>query len=197
MSPETTTPTHSRRRNVLEYAVVTMIAVALAVLIQAFVVKPYMIPSESMATTIVTGQRVLVDRLEYHYRDIHRGDIVVFRHVTPEADVLIKRVVGLPGDTLSIRDGRLYVNGKPLDEPYLDTARGVTVETFPGDITTPSGTPGWTLNEPYTLPPDQYFMMGDNRTDSFDSRFWGTVDRRDIIGRAVFTYWPLDRLGTP
>jgi signal peptidase I len=192
-------PTSSkrRRRTVVDYALTVVIAVAIAFLVQAFLIKPYLIPSTSMATTLVPGQRVLVDRVVYHYRDIHRGDIIVFRRPVAPKDILIKRVVGLPGDTLSLVDGRLLVNGQALDEPYVNTIDGLPEPTVPGELA-PGGHPiaEWSLEKPYTVPADHYFMMGDNRLDSSDSRYWGTVPYDHVIGCAVFSYWPLDRVGT-
>lgn len=184
-----------KRRVVIDYAVTVALAIGLAVLIQAFIVKPYMIPSTSMAETLVPGQRVLVDRVVYHYRDVHRGDIVVFHKPVGAEEVLIKRVVGLPGDTLSLEDGRVYVNGQPLREPYVRVVGGMSEPTTPGQGL---GGPaiGWSLADPYTVPAGHYFVMGDNRTDSGDSRYFGTVPQENVIGRAVFSYWPPRRLGT-
>jgi signal peptidase I len=197
-SPKTDKPRHSRRRTALDYAVTAVVAIALALLAQAFLIKPYVIPTTSMATTLVPGQRVLVDRLSYHFRAVRRGDIVVFREpdLPPGKNVLIKRVVGLPGDTLELRDGLLYVNGERRVEPYLNVVAGRPVPTLPGDVGVEGDAPGWTLRGPYTVPAGQFFVMGDNRTDSGDSRFLGPIPRERLIGRAFFTYWPFGRLGT-
>jgi signal peptidase I len=182
------------------------LALGLALGIQAFLVKPYQIPSESMEPTLDVGQRVLVNRLGYHFGDPSVGDIVVFNPpsgaemgnqcgvthqngqpcptATPEkADVnFIKRIVAGPGDTLSVRDGHPVVNGvAKTDEPY----------------TRPCGPGGGSCNLPIqiTIPADHYFMMGDNRGQSDDSRFWGPVPRDWIIGKAFATYWPPNRIG--
>ncbi len=184
-------------RVALEYAVTAAVAVALAFLVQAYIVKPYRVPTPSMANTVKAGERVLIDRTVYHYRSIRRGDIVAFRG--PQAVnhiVLLKRVIGLPGDTLSLSSGHVYVNGKLLDEPYLRSSRGVVAQTLPA---TGYGAPGdnvpWTLAHPYTIPAGRYFMMGDNRQDSFDSRYWGPIARSDVIGRAFAVYWPPQDIG--
>jgi signal peptidase I len=183
----------SHGRTLLDYALTALVAVALALAIQAFVVKPYLIPSVSMANTLLPGQRVLVDRLVYHYRAVHRGDIIVFRWPGHENETpLIKRVVGLPGDRLSLRQGRLYVNGHPLPEGYVKHDRGVAEKTLPAFQGV--GADAWSLATPYTVPPDHFFVMGDNRTESNDSRYWGTVPRDHIIGRAFFVYWPPERI---
>ena len=182
-------------RALIDYGLTAAAAVVLAILIQAFVVKPYMIPSTSMATTLVPGQRVLVDRVTYRFRPIQHGDIIVFHRPDDAKDILIKRVVGLPGDVLSIADGHLRVNGVAQNEPYVDRVDGVPEQTQPADASSPDGSPAWSLSQPFTVPAGTYFVMGDNRVDSLDSRYWGTVPRGDVIGRAFFTYWPLTRVG--
>ena len=182
------------------------LALALALGIQAWLVKPYQIPSESMEPTLDVGQRVLVNRFLYHFTDPSIGDIVVF-HPPAGADQgmecgephpssqpcakptaersdqnFIKRVVAGPGDTVAIRNGHPVVNGViKRDEPY----------------TLPCGVNGGGCDfpEPITVPPDHYFMMGDNRGASDDSRYWGPVPRDWIIGKAFATYWPPDRVG--
>lgn len=182
---------HGRRHTILEYVLITAGAIVLALLIQAFVVKPYKIPSASMSPTLEVGDRVLVNRLAYHLRQPHRGDIIVFNSPTLHM-TLIKRIIGLPGDTISLHDGLVYINGKRLNEPYLRQANGSYTPTVPA-VT--SGPPQpWSLDRPYTVPAGQYFVMGDNRTDSDDSRYWGPVSRSDLIGVAFFRYWPLNRL---
>ncbi|HEX5983118.1 MAG TPA: signal peptidase I [Solirubrobacterales bacterium] len=183
-------------------AVIVALALALAFGIQAWIVKPYQIPSESMEPTLDVGQRVLVNRFLYHFKDPQIGDIVVF-HPPKGADVggecgvtvggdepcpkptaersdqnFIKRIVAGPGDTLSIKEGHPVVNGEiKRDEPY----------------TLPCNT--CNLPKTITIPADHYFMMGDNRGASDDSRFWGPVPRDWIIGEAFATYWPPNRIG--
>lgn len=184
-----------KRKTIVEYAVIALMAIALALVIQAFVVKPYRIPSESMNTTLLPGDRVLVNRLVYHFRDVHRGDIIVFHYPLDTSFVFIKRVVGLPGDTLQTKGGLLYVNGKQLSEPYICKVNGVPETTEPGQATSSAATaPAWSLKTPYTVPAGNYFAMGDNRIHSDDSRTWGPVPAKDLIGRAFFVYWPLTRI---
>lgn len=185
---------------------VTIVAAAQlqAIAIQAFVVKPFRIPSESMVPTLSVGQRVLADRVSYRVGSPERGDIVVFKpplgadtgecgeaRPTDQAcstptderseQNFIKRVVGLPGDRLKVIGGRVFIDGRELDEPYIREAEGCPTCNLPGEI---------------TIPPDHYFMMGDNRGQSEDSRVWGPVPERDLIGQARFTYWPPKRIGT-
>jgi len=186
--------------------VIVALALGLALAIQAWLVKPYQIPSGSMEPTLDIGQRVLVNRFIYHFEDPSIGDIVVFHppsgadrgtecgvphspreacpRPTPQesSQNFIKRIVAGPGDTLSVRDGHPVVNGvEKAEEPY----------------TNPCGVAGaCNLPKPITVPPGYYFMMGDNRGASDDSRFWGPVPRKWIIGKAFATYWPPDRIGT-
>ncbi len=184
---------------------IVALALGLALGIQAWLVKPYQIPSESMEPTLDVGQRVLVNRFLYHLTDPDVGDIVVFHppkgaeegaecgapHPGDQACAeptaaksdqnFIKRIVAGPGDTLSVRNGHPVVNGViKSDEPY----------------TIPCGNGGaCNLRKPITIPPDHYFMMGDNRGASDDSRYWGPVPRDWLIGEAFATYWPPDRVG--
>jgi signal peptidase I len=191
--------------------VIVALALGLALGIQAFVVKPYQIPSASMEPTLDVGQRVLVNRFVYRFKDPKIGDIVVFHPpegadrgggtcgdlstgangssgaacdepIPEESDTnFIKRIVAGPGDTLSIREGQPIVNDVEAEEDFIR----------------PCGNSGNGCNLPreITIPPDHYFMMGDNRGSSDDSRFWGPIPRDWIIGKAFATYWPPDRIG--
>jgi signal peptidase I len=179
----------SPRRTILEYVILAVVAIAVALLIQAFLVKPYRIPSPSMEDTLLVGDRVLVDRISWRFSEPARGDIVVFRSPVP-GPVLIKRVVGMPGDTLSLRDGAVYVNGRRLAEPYVRPVDGRPEPTEPFDTGLP-----WSLAHPYRVPAGSYFLMGDNRTDSKDSRAFGPVARDQLVGRAFARYWPPGRIG--
>jgi len=179
----------STSRTLLEYAVLAIVAIAVALLIQAFLVKPYRIPSESMENTLLIGDRVLVDRVSWRFSEPARGDIVVF-HPPFAGPVLIKRIIGMPGDEISLSGDSVVIDGKPLAEPYVRKVGGQAVPTQPFD----NGLP-WSLQEPYTVPPDSYFMMGDNRIDSGDSREFGPVSRDQLVGNAFARYWPPARIG--
>lgn len=169
-------------RNALEWVAVIVGAVLIALLVRNFVVQSFQIPSGSMHPTLIEGDRVLVNRLSYRLHDINRGDVIVFAR--PEAspagpgepEDLIKRVVALPGETIEARDGQVYVDDAPLEEPYLE----------PGTITTD-------LEEPVTVPEGEVFVMGDNRSNSSDSRFIGTIPVDSVVGRAFAVIWPLSR----
>ena len=181
--------TASRGRTILEYVVLAVVAVAVALLIQAFLVKPYRIPTASMEDTLLIGDRVLVDRISWRFSQPERGDIVVF-HAPVVGPVLIKRIIGLPGDEISLNGGSVYINGRRLDEPYVRRVDGLPEPSEPFS----NGLP-WSLQEPYTVPSGSYFVMGDNRTDSGDSREFGPIKREQFVGRAFGKYWPPGRIG--
>lgn len=172
---------HGRKRQIIEWVVVIVAAAVTAVTLRAQVVQAFEIPSLSMAPTLRVGDRVLVNKLGARFGEIDRGDIVVFKR-PPGAEKeaikdLIKRVIGLPGDTVSSRDGKILINGKVLDEPYL-----------------PVGTNS-VLAEEASVAPGRYWVMGDNRTQSRDSRFFGTIPRSAIIGKAFVRIWPTSHWG--
>jgi signal peptidase I len=165
-------------RWIIEVVAIVAAAFVLALLIQQFIVKPFAIPSPSMEPTLEVGDRVLVSRLTYHFRDPERGDIIVFDPPGYESpDPFIKRVVAVGGDTVAVHDGVLWVNGTAQDEPYLK--EDYIVEDF-AEVTIE---PGWV------------WAMGDNRNNSGDSRVFGPVSEDAIIGVAFAIYWPLGDLG--
>jgi signal peptidase I len=194
----------------LELVAIVAAALGLALLIQAFVVKPYRIPSASMEPTLKVGQRILVNRIATDFSSPHIGEIVVFHppkayqqgcadrgagesqngqdstracdQAWPQASsqTFVKRVVGLPGDRISIVGGHVIRDGAREKDSYIAPCDGSGSCTFPSTI---------------TVPRNDYFMMGDNRGESDDSRFWGPIPKSWIIGQAFFTYWPPDRIG--
>jgi signal peptidase I len=177
-----------------ELAIVVVVALAAALLLRAFVVQTFFIPSGSMEPTLKIGDRILVNKLSYHLHAVGRGDIVVFARPadencggSPVAD-LVKRVIGLPGETISLQTqgskSYVVINGKRLDESWLPPSTLGT--TFPG----PTGPP-YNLAQPYTIPANHYFMMGDNRTASCDSRYWGPIPRSLIVGKVELRVWPI------
>ena len=174
-------PPQTAKGYVLEAVEILVIAVAIAFGIRTFVAEARYIPSGSMLPTLKIDDRLMVEKLTYHFRTPERGDIVVFNPTDRLIeqnfrDAFIKRVVGTPGDKIEVKESRVFVNDQPLTEDY---------------ILEPSS-----RNSPPTIvPPNQYFVMGDNRNSSYDSRFWGTVPRDRIIGKAAFRFWPLNCLG--
>jgi signal peptidase I len=180
-------PTSSAARWWIEWLVVLVVAVLLAVGVRTYVAQMFYIPSGSMLPTLQIGDRIVVDKLSYHLHAVHRGDIVVFRRPPLEqADYadLVKRVIGLPGDTISTVDGRVYIDGKPLAEPWLPQP---TPATYPSPLPE-----AFSLNHPFTVPAGEYFVMGDNRTDSEDSRYFGPIPGSLIVGKMTFVVWPPD-----
>jgi signal peptidase I len=167
-------------RVVGEWVAIIAVALSVALLVRATVVQAFWIPSTSMTPTLMVGDRLLVDKVSFQVREIHRGEIIVFeRPATLKEDFkdLIKRVIGLPGDTVEGHDGGVFVNGKRLPEPYLPA--GLTTKDFP----------------PQQVPIDNYFVMGDNREVSWDSRYWGTVERKLVVGKAIVRVWPPSQIG--
>ena len=187
--PDTPSPT----RWIKEAAVVVVIAILVAVLLRAFVVQTFFIPSGSMEPTLQIGDRILVNKLSYHFHGVDRGNIVVFSRPPtencggPEVNDLVKRVIGLPGDVISLSGGYVYIDGKKLDESWLPASeQGITVAGPAGNTSN--------LARPYRVPNDNYFVMGDNRTDSCDSRYWGPISRSLIVGKVELRVWPLSSL---
>jgi signal peptidase I len=204
-----TKPRKSLASSILELAGVLLVAFVMAFAIQAFLVKPYRIPSASMEPTLLIGERILVDRIGMDFGSPQIGDVMVFHpprdytacadpdqgqnpqgvdepracdvaQRTPASVTFVKRVVGLPGDHLRIINGHVIRNGRPEADSFITACDGDAACNFPETIVVPKG---------------DYYMMGDNRPDSEDSRFWGPVPRAWLIGKAFLTYWPPDRIG--
>lgn len=174
-------PRGSAVRTVVEWVVLVACAVLVAVVVKTFLFQAFYIPSESMVPTLEVGDRVLVNKLSYRLHDPHRFDIVVFTAPkgTETADIkdLVKRVVGLPGETIEGRDGNIYIDGRLINEPFL-----------------PPGTRSRTF-APVKIPPHEYFMLGDNRQFSKDSTYFGPIERSTMVGRVFVRIWPLNRIG--
>ncbi|MCP3933835.1 MAG: signal peptidase I [Actinomycetia bacterium] len=180
--PTETEESRSALRQALEWGAVIIGALIAALVIKTFLFQAFYIPSGSMEQTLQIDDRVLVNKIAYEYGDFSRGDVIVF-HRPPAAppsdtDEFIKRIIGLPGDTLEAIDGVVYVNGLPIEEPYLD----------PGDLT---------YDLPSTVVPDGYlFVMGDNRNNSTDSRRFGSVSQDLVVGKAFLIVWPFGSMGS-
>lgn len=172
-----------------------VVALLLAFVIRAFIVQAFKIPSGSMLETLQIGDHLLVSKFAYDVRlpsniwldttdgkvlarvgEPERGDICVFKYPEDESKDFIKRVIGLPGETIEIRNKVVFINGEPIDEPYVEH-KDPTYNPMRDDF------------GPFTIPQDEYFMLGDNREGSHDSRFWGTVKRSKIVGKALIIYW--------
>jgi signal peptidase I len=163
------------KRELFSWIRMIVLAVTFALLISNFLIVNARVPSSSMESTIMTGERVIGFRLTYMFEEPKRGDVIIFKFPDDESQVFIKRIVGLPGEEISIVDGKVYIDqsASPLDEPYLTVV--------------PVGDAG-----PFTVPEDAYFVMGDNRNVSFDSRYWENhfVKREAILAKAVAGYYP-------
>ena len=177
-------PRNKRRRALVEWGVILVVALLAALLLRTFVIQPYFIPSASMEPTLMVGDKVLDNKLSYDLHPIHRGDVIVFKKPpddnTPGIKDLIKRVIGLPGETIAGRNGQIYINGKLLNEPWLPKVDRDTTSTF----------------GPVQIPAGEYFVMGDNRADSSDSRVFGPITKSLVVGRAFIKVWPPSRIGT-
>jgi signal peptidase I len=154
------------------------VALTLALVIIVFLYQPVKVEGTSMAPLLSDQERIFINKFVYRFEPIHRGDVVVFWYPLDTSKSFIKRVIGLPGDTLDIRAGELYVNGKHVAEPYVP-------QSYFDDSS----------YGPITIPPDEYFVMGDHRDSSNDSRIFGPVSRKFIYGKAVFAYWPFREFG--
>ena len=177
-----TGPPRRRRwwRALTETVIALLVAGLLSVALRAYVCEVFWIPTASMVPTLGVYDRVLVQKAFYNWHDVHEGDIVVFTHPPldqcPGAGDLIKRVIALPGQTIYSSGNTIYINGHPLAEPYLPAYD-------------PLGPPVASSQHPYRVPPGEFYVMGDNRADSCDSRYWGPVQGSSIIGKAIVVIW--------
>ena len=155
-----------------------IISIAIAVVVIVFLYQPVKVEGTSMMPWLHDQERIFVNKFVYRFEEIRRGDIVVFRFPLDPNKSYIKRVVGLPGDEVELIRGELHINGRHVEEPYVPD-EFQDVSTYP----------------PTTVPADSYYVLGDHRNTSNDSRTWGTVPRNFVVGKAVFAYWPIDRFG--
>jgi signal peptidase I len=185
------------RRAIIEWAILIGSALVIAILIKTFLFQAFYIPSESMKPTLNVGDRVLVNKLSYKVHDVNRGDIVVFetppraKDANSEINDLVKRVIGLPGDTVEFREGQVFVNGRLLSEPYVhgQATKPLDKNVPVGCGAPPDGQPGC------VIPPNELLVLGDNRPASKDSRFFGPIKESLIVGRVFVRIWPLNDLG--
>jgi signal peptidase I len=188
-----------RKSTAREYFESILIAVVLALFIRTWVVQAFKIPTGSMENNLLIGDHLLVNKLAFAptlsplerqvlpIRDIARGDIIVFKYPEePERD-FIKRVIGLPGETVELRHKKVYINGRPIDEPYVHYQSAPSPENAPPIFGDPTESYG-----PRTVPAGHYFMMGDNRDNSQDSRYWGFLPASYVKGKALMIYWSFD-----
>jgi len=155
-----------------------LVAFVTAIFIVIFVIQPVKVEGTSMQPVLMDQERIFVNRFIYQFADISHGDVVVFRYPRDVNKSFIKRVLAVPGDEIEIRAGMIYLNGRRIDEPYV-TPEFLDKRSYPRTI----------------VPPGRYFVLGDHRNSSNDSRNWGFVEKRLIYGKAFFCYWPIDHVG--
>jgi len=174
-------PQEKEENVILEVVKTVATAAVLAFGIRTFVAEARYIPSSSMEPTLEINDRLIIEKVSYHFKDPQRGDVVVFNPTEALkqqnfTDAFIKRVIGLPGDTVEVKGGRVYVNGEILREKYIEED------------------PEYDYG-PVTVPENQYLVLGDNRNNSYDSHYWGFVPKENLIGKAMVRFWPINRLG--
>jgi signal peptidase I len=187
-----------KKSTLREYFESIVIAVILALFVRTFVLQAFKIPTGSMENNLLIGDHLLVNKFMYAptmagverailpIGTIRRGDVLVFKYpVEPDRD-FIKRVIGLPGETLELKAKKIYINGTPLDEPYVHFLEEPRRNSELAEVTSSDVRENY---GPVTVPPNQYFMMGDNRDNSADSRYWGFMPRDYVKGKALFIYW--------
>ncbi len=189
----------ARHQVLVEWVVIVVVAVVAALLIKTFAVQAFYIPSTSMVPTLQVGDRVLVNKLAYDFHPVHQGDIIVFRRPprdqTLDISDLIKRVVAGPGQTVRVANCAVYVDGVEMRQPYLPAGWQQPSSPYCTTWPTTGCAPPGCMPDPYKVPQGYYFVMGDNRADSYDSRYWGPLPASYIVGRAFVRVWPPSRAG--
>lgn len=155
-------------------------AVGIFLIVYLLILRPHKIKGQSMHPTFPDGEYLLTEKVSYYRGGPQRGDVVVFKPPISE-DEFIKRIIALPGETISVQNGKVFVNGKELNEDYIKVQTNGSAFLSEGEV--------------YTIPEGKYFTMGDNRQHSSDSRAWGPIEKKDITGKAWLTYWPIDKAG--
>ena len=183
-SPPTSAPVPPRPESLWSNVRVLVIALVVALVVRVTIAEPRYIPSNSMDPTLHIGDRLLVDKVSYRWQPPHRGDIVVFNPPSQLVEMgyqtsqaFIKRIIGEPGETIQVTEGRVLINGQPLPEPYIVEAPQYDMPAV-------------------RIPPGYVFVLGDNRNDSNDSHVWGPLPQPNLIGKAKLRFWPMDRLGS-
>lgn len=165
---------------ILDILQTVVLALAIFMIVYLFLFQPHQVKGQSMDPNFEDGEYLLTDKISYKVGAPKRGNVIIFAAPPNERDDFIKRIVGLPGETVSLQDGKILINGEPLIEPYIPT----NIETFPGAYLAEG--------EQVSLGPDDYFVLGDNRSHSSDSRAWGPIKKEHIVGKAWLVYWPPD-----
>jgi signal peptidase I len=186
----------------LEAAKTVGLSLLLAFGIRTYVAEARYIPSGSMEPTLQINDRLIIEKISYYFREPERGDVVVFNPTKALKsqgfnDAFIKRVIGVPGDRVEIQNGTVLVNGHRLSEAYVANGSLTSTEACgSGPTTNDQAPPPPFLSKPETIPKDSILVLGDNRSNSYDGRCWGLVSKSEVVGRASFRFWPIDRVGT-
>lgn len=171
------------KREIREWAESLVVALVLALVIRAFVVQAFKIPTGSMRPTFLEGDRILVNKFIYKFKEPKRGDIIVFKYPGNEKKDFVKRLIALGGETIEIKDGDIYVNGERVEDPFkIRQIRYYNKDPYGAN------------SKEIKVPDDSYYVLGDNSASSRDSRYWGFVPRKNVIGKAFFLYWPIRRI---
>lgn len=173
-------------RTVAEFAIALAIAVVLTWLIKTFLIEPYEVPTGSMETTIMTGDKVLSEKVTLNFDPVHSGDVVVFADVVMPGRILVKRVIAVGGQTVDLRDGHVFVDGNQLYEPYTNGQDSLPLQQHFNNMN---------ITYPYTVPEGSLWVMGDNRENSADSRYFGPVTENSVYARVLMVFWPLENIG--
>lgn len=171
------------KREIKEWGESIIIAFILAMVIRTFVIQAFKIPSGSMKPTFLEGDRILVNKFIYRFKEPQRGDIVVFRYPEDKKKDFVKRLIAKGGETVEIKDGNIYINGKLIEQPHI--LRDIFYYNR-GDY--------GEIDQKIKVPPASYYVLGDNSSSSRDSRYWGFVPKKYLLGRAILIYWPLNRI---
>ena len=168
-------------KGIISLLIMVVLVFGISFALRVFVVQGYQIPTGSMEDTVMIGDTVFSEQVSYHFGSINQGDIITFQDPEVAGRVLLKRVIAVEGQTLDLRNGRVYVNGIPLEEPYVDNKAS---KAFSNTAVA--------IEYPYTIPKGTIWVMGDNRTNSLDSRYFGPIPLSSVNGRAFVIYWPLE-----
>lgn len=179
---------HNVLRDFFELVVLVAAAFGIALLLRAYVCEPFVIPSASMSSTLQIGDRVLGEKITYLDSEPEAGDIVTFTNPEDSSQILIKRVIATSGQTVSLKDGVVYIDGVALSESYTNGKKSYPIESH-------ADTLGSNIEYPYTVPEGYIWVMGDNRTNSLDSRYFGAVPISSVTSKAVFVFWPFEDMG--
>ena len=179
-------PKRSPLRDVLEIVITIAIVLFVTAALKLFVIDVYTVPTGSMTPTIALNDRIFAEKISPHFHNIQPQEVVTFTDPEDSTRILVKRVIAIGGQVLDLRDGTVYVNGVALDEPYTHGEPSYPLDTLAGNVG---------IKFPYTIPDGMIWVMGDNRTDSLDSRYFGPIAETDVLARAIGIVWPLSHFG--